>query len=85
MRIPESFIRLPKIAIIVPAFEYMPKMKVNKDAFSRAVAAYLPSVPTTKRELAACMLLKYRNCTIFRDKAHLHVLLQLSLNMRRNT
>lgn len=73
MRIPESFLLTPKMAIIVPAFEFMPKMKVSPNSFSASMSAYLPSVPATKEQLASCMLTATRNCTVFRDKSHLHV------------
>lgn len=73
MRIPESFLLSPKMALIVPAFEFLPKLKVSPQSFSESMSAYLPSLPTTKEKLALCMLSSTKNCTVFRDKSHLHV------------
>lgn len=72
MRIPESLLLRPYIAIIVPAFEYLPKLKIPPAQFESSFDNYLRNVPITKRDLAACMLAGPANCTIFRDKAHLH-------------
>lgn len=72
MKIPESLLLRPYAAIIVPAFEYLPRLKIPPFQFESTFKQYLTDVPTTKRDLAACMLAGPHNCTIFRDKAHLH-------------
>lgn len=72
MKIPESFISKPYTAVIVPAFEYFPKMRVYEQRFASEFSKYIKIVPTTKQDLNECMMSSTLNCTIFRDKAHLH-------------
>lgn len=72
MKIPESLILKEYTAIIVPAFEFFPKMKVYEQRFASEFAKYIKLVPTTKQDLNECMLSSPLNCTIFRDKSHLH-------------
>ena len=74
MLIPESFLDKDKSAIIIPAFEYLPKLHIRGN-FEKALAGYINNVPLNKSSLASCMNTKQKNCTIFRDKAHLHVIL----------
>ena len=73
MRIPESFLNTNRQAIIVPAFEIYPKMKIDKRAFSSEWKRLKSLIPGNKSALATCMNSKHRDCIIFRDKAHLHV------------
>ena len=73
MRIPERFLNADRQAIIVPAFEIYPKMKIDKRAFSSEWKRLKPLIPGNKSALATCMNSKHRDCIIFRDKAHLHV------------
>lgn len=73
MMIPESFMNQEKQAIIVPAFEYLPKMQVSQREFASVLRRYMPNVPKNKSSLAICLNLGSKECTIFRDKAHLHV------------
>lgn len=73
MLIPESFLNMNKTAIIIPAFEYLPKLHVQSN-FEQVLAGYINNVPLNKSSLASCMNAKQKNCTIFRDKAHLHVI-----------
>lgn len=72
MKIPESFLGQPYSAIIIPAFEYLPKKKIPGNQLESEFKNYLPFVPTTKEMLNACLLTTTKNCTIFRDKARLH-------------
>lgn len=72
MRIPADFLNKPYIAIIVPAFEYLPRKKISPQLFKQELASYLPHVPTNKEHLNHCLLTTTKNCTIFRDKSHLH-------------
>ena len=73
MLIPESFLNMSKTAIIIPAFEYLPKLHVQSN-FEQVLAGYINNVPLNKSSLASCMNAKQKNCTIFREKAHLHVI-----------
>ena len=73
MMIPESFMNREDIAIIIPAFEYLPKLRISKHKFASAMKEYMPNVPRTKSTLADCMNLDSNNCSIFRGKANLHV------------
>ena len=71
--IPESFLNREDQTIIIPAFEYLPKMHVSQREFATVMKKYMPNVPKNKSALATCMNLNSKDCSIFRDKAHLHV------------
>mgnify|MGYP007022018764 FL=1 len=71
--IPKSFLNREDQTIIIPAFEYLPKMHVSQREFATVMKKYMPNVPKNKSALATCMNLNSKDCTIFRDKAHLHV------------
>lgn len=73
MQIPESFLNADMQAIIIPAFEIYPKLKVDRRAFRNEWERIKPRIPGNKTALAACMNTKKKDCIIFRDKSHLHV------------
>lgn len=79
MLIPDSFLDDDRAAIIVPAFEYMPKLRI-RNHFEQVMAGYIDDVPRNKTELAACMNTNTNKCTIFRATARLHVIPLMSSN-----
>lgn len=70
MALPESFLLKPQLAIVVPAFELFPKLKVGKNEFSHKLKELINYLPHDRQMLRDS--LNEGTITVFREKSGLH-------------